>query len=161
MELIVTVAIVAIIATVATPALSTLMRNNRLSTENFQFIKALKYARSQAITLKQNIVVASISGTQNWATGWTITDAAGNVLQQSNGFGNGSVFTQDQLQPSIVFTRFGFVNNPAAAPFTFTHNDANATCIGNYSGQITINANGQITSIPIVCDGNNEFTLDS
>ncbi|MBL1292767.1 MAG: GspH/FimT family protein [Thiotrichales bacterium] len=152
-ELLIVISMIAIIATIAAPALSNAIKSNRLSTENFQFIKAMKYARYQAITGKQTITVTSATGTNNWAAGWNITDQNGNLIRSAIPLGNGSVFSGNNNVSTFSFTRFGFLGN--GANLTFTHNDPNATCIGNYSGPITITPNGDITSRPVICDGNN------
>ncbi len=151
-ELLVVISMVAILATIAVPAISNSIQANRVSTENFHFIKAIKYARYQAIDGKQTITVSSNSGTADWSQGWIITDQNGTVLRNSIALGNGSVFTQNGNLNSFVFTRFGFLGN--GVPLVFTHNHPNANCIGNYSGPITITPNGVTSTLPIVCDGN-------
>ena len=68
------------------------MRNNRIVSQNNEFIGALNYARSEAIRRSGSVSVCSstnghLFGTTNWATGWIVfVDAnADGTLNASDG----------------------------------------------------------------------------
>jgi len=82
-ELIVTLAVAAIILGWAVPSVSALMKNNRTTTNVSDFLGALNYARSEAITRGSRVTICianatftqcDTSGTAKWKNGWLIYD---------------------------------------------------------------------------------------
>lgn len=77
-ELIVTLAIAAILLTVAVPSFTTMLQNNRLSTQTGDIISALNLARSEAIKRGTRVTVCKSNNRQNctvqndWSQGWIV-----------------------------------------------------------------------------------------
>ena len=76
-EMMVVVAIAGIAMAFAIPAMGTFMKNERLVTQINTLVGHLAYARSEAVTRRQQIILCASSnmtscqGT-NWATGWIL-----------------------------------------------------------------------------------------
>ena len=79
-ELMVVVAILAILTAFAAPYMGQMVRSQRLRTTSFDVFSSLTLARSEAIKRNVSVTMAPVGG--DWAKGWTITDANGNVLKQ-------------------------------------------------------------------------------
>jgi len=86
-ELLITLTIAVIIAAVAIPALHTLIKTNRMSTQLSEWLTILQAARSQAISHQQHVVICpstdqnGCANTTQWQNGW-ITFADRNLNQQ-------------------------------------------------------------------------------
>lgn len=79
-ELMIVVAIVAILTAVAAPYMGNMVRSQRLRTTTFDVFASLTLARSEAIKRNVSVTMAPVGG--DWAKGWTVTDANGNVLKK-------------------------------------------------------------------------------
>ena len=77
-ELAVTVAIAAILAMVAVPSFNGIIATQRARTYSSALYATLAKARSQAITLNNNVTLQPKAG--GWQTGWQILDVNNNVL---------------------------------------------------------------------------------
>ena len=80
-ELMVTLAVFALLAAFAAPNVSSLMRNNRLSTQSNEFISALNIARSEAVKRSTVVTICISDGntppncdnaSTSWQDGWII-----------------------------------------------------------------------------------------
>lgn len=71
-ELMVVVAILAIVIGLAAPYLGNFFVSNRLDSSFNTALSALSLARAEAIRRGQPVTIASLSGGQNWSTGWTV-----------------------------------------------------------------------------------------
>lgn len=87
MELMITLAIVAILAAVAVPSMRVFIQNERLVTQINSLLSHLQYARSEAITRHQQVVLCASSNASSctggdWADGWIMfsdPDTSGDV----------------------------------------------------------------------------------
>ena len=87
LELMITLAIVAVLMTIALPSMQDFIKNERLVTQLNSLLSHLQYARSEAVTRHQQVVLcASDNGstctTGDWQDGWIMfadTDASGGV----------------------------------------------------------------------------------
>jgi type IV fimbrial biogenesis protein FimT len=80
-ELMVVVAILGIIAAIAAPNMGIMIRTQRVRTNAFDVFSSLTLARSEAV--KRNVAVTMRpTDPTNWAQGWTVADANGNLLRQ-------------------------------------------------------------------------------
>jgi len=75
LELMITLAIASILAAVAIPSMQVFIQNERLVTQINSLLSHLQYARSEALTRHQQVVLcASSNGSSctagNWADGW-------------------------------------------------------------------------------------------
>ena len=76
-ELMITLAIAAILLSIAAPSFSTMIQNNRITTQANQFIAAMTYARSEAVKRGVAIDITATSSDVNWDNGWTIAVSGG------------------------------------------------------------------------------------
>jgi type IV fimbrial biogenesis protein FimT len=77
-ELVITVTLAAILATIAVPSFTGMIASQRARTVAADLYATLAKARSDAITLNQNVTLQANAG--GWANGWQILDASNNVL---------------------------------------------------------------------------------
>lgn len=77
-ELVVTLALAGILATVAVPSFQGIIAAQRARTYASALYATLAKARSEAITLNNNVTLQAKAG--GWQTGWQILDANNNVL---------------------------------------------------------------------------------
>lgn len=78
-ELMVTVAVLAILVTVAIPNYQAFVVNSRMTAQANDFLASLNLARSEAVKRNAPVSMNAVDG--DWASGWEIVDAGGNVLR--------------------------------------------------------------------------------
>lgn len=78
-ELMVTVAVLAILVAIALPNYQAFVLNSRMTAQANNFLASLQLARSEAV--KRNAAVTMSAPDGDWANGWQIADAGGNVLR--------------------------------------------------------------------------------
>ena len=78
-ELMVTVAVLAILLAIALPNYQAFVLNSRMTAQANDFLASLQLARSEAVKRNAPVSVNAIDG--DWANGWEIADAGGNVLR--------------------------------------------------------------------------------
>lgn len=84
-ELMVVLVLVAILAGLGMPSLRASIDRNAVSAEALRIVKLLNFARSEAVTKDQNIVIDPNSNGTNWGGGWNIySDAVANLAQAFN-----------------------------------------------------------------------------
>ena len=154
-ELMIVVVIVGILTALAAPAMTQMVRNQRVKTAAFDLNASLVFARSEA--LKRNVAVTiTPNDAGNWTKGWRITDANNNLLKQEadrNLLADELSFTGPA---SVVFARNGRLN-AAVAGFniddpgkTYTTAAAYAKrgrrCVGlDLRGRVTTQSGGEGT----------------
>ena len=79
-ELMVTIAVLAILVAIALPNYQAFVLNSRMTAQANDFLTSLHLARSEAV--KRNAAVTMSARVGNWANGWRIADAGGNVLRE-------------------------------------------------------------------------------
>ena len=104
-EIMVVIMIVGVLAAIAFPAMTDLIRTQKVRSAAYDLFADLTFARGEAIARGRNVTMTSTSGT-NWLDGWTIMDTGNNaVLRQQGAGSSGIVFTADGSQ--VVFERNG------------------------------------------------------
>ena len=88
-ELLIAVTVLAVMMAVGLPNFTEFVRNQRVKTASFDLFSSLIYARSEAITRNASVKVEPVGG--DWASGWTIKDAGGNVLKTLDKVGGNMV----------------------------------------------------------------------
>jgi type IV fimbrial biogenesis protein FimT len=174
-ELMVTVAIAGVFASLAAPAMTTLIRNNRIQTEASSLVGDLQLARNEAIKRGSPVAVcpAAVGGgscltTNTWQSGWIVfTDPNGNGVYDGNPEAvlryRQALTSTDTVaastQPatnSISFNRDGFATGMGTTTtmlqFHAANNDTKATrCISvNLGGRLTTLGYGD-TSMAVTC----------
>lgn len=120
-ELVVTLAILGIILTIAIPNFQSMLASNRMASQANDVITAMSLARSEAVKRAAQVTVCASSdgatcGT-NWAQGWVVRDAGGNVLRVFRGL-NGNSTLVSSAGGSVVFTATGSTTLAANATLT-------------------------------------------
>jgi type IV fimbrial biogenesis protein FimT len=115
-ELMIVVVIIGILTAFAAPAMTQMVRNQRVKSAAFDLNASLVFARSEA--LKRNVAVTITPNTAgDWTQGWQIRDANNNLLKQE---GNRNLNAKE-----LVFT------GPAAV--TFARTGRLAAAVGNFN----------------------------
>jgi len=123
-EMMLVVLIIGILSALAVPSMRSLIRTQQVKTISFDVFASLTLARSEA--LKRNVSVTMAPGGGGWATGWTVTDANGNVLRtQQYSSSNASITLTGPA--NVVYNSSGRLTAGAVpAPFVLTSNDIEA-----------------------------------
>lgn len=154
-ELMVVVGIAGILAAIAIPAMDTLIQTNRISAQAREIVTAFNYARSEAVTRKQDVSVVPTDGADwnNGLTIWldddgdnTVDNNAEEVLQVFDGL-SGSTLTPSAAIVRTTFDSDGFLSTPSASP-DFTLQLDNCKVDGR---TITLNLNGRVEISTAAC----------
>ena len=119
-ELLMTLIVVSIVVSLGAPALSDIIRNNRLTTQTNALVTALNVSRSEAIRRNANITMCASSDqltctNDGWENGWIIMDDNNQVLRVFEPLeGLSSMASTAQ---SIQYTPTGFINGGVAVTF--------------------------------------------
>ncbi len=120
-ELIIVLVIAGILAAIAAPSFSQFIDSQRAKNAATDIYVALTRTRSEALRLNQNVTLAPVSG--NWASGWQVTDAAGNVLDAHAALRNLTVTGPT----NVIYKSSGRLTSGADALFTITGNYSSST----------------------------------
>lgn len=119
-ELAIVVAIISVLVYLLGPSMSRMVVSQRLKNASFDLASTLSLARSEALTRNLNVTVSPV--TENWADGWTVTDANGGVLRRQSAY--------DRIAVSgpvrITFTGDGRPDT-TATPFAATSTEVEAS----------------------------------
>ena len=141
-ELMIVVVIVAILTAMAAPWMGQMVRTQRLRTSSFDVLASLQLARSEAIKRNVAVTMAANSGS-DWSTGWTVTDANGNVLKRQ-----GVTDTTTMTGPTtIVFNGTGRLNGAVPAFDLHSQVDDHTTLFRC----ITVDLSGRAVSKEAAC----------
>mgnify|MGYP000058818912 CR=1 FL=1 len=106
-EMMVVVAIMGLLAAIATPYMGDMIRRQRIKTASFDVFSSLAFARSEAIKRNTSVTLTP-TNPADWAYGWRVQDANGNVLRDQAGWagftstGTAAVPTINILGPATV-----------------------------------------------------------
>jgi type IV fimbrial biogenesis protein FimT len=168
-ELVAVMAIIAILLTVAVPSFTTMMKDNRLSTQTREIVSALNLARSEAIKRGARVTVCKSNDEQNctaagndWSRGWIIyvdnsdpandTRDAGDPILRVRGplSGNNTLTGNVNVDDYISFVANGFsrLSSGGMQAGTLTLCDANDN---NRARAIVISTTGRIQLNTVTC----------
>ncbi len=117
-ELLIALTIGGLLMGLAVPSFTSMMRNNRLTTEANNLVTAFNIARSEAINRRGTITVCpstnqtSCNG-DSWDDGWIVLDDATDEVVQVFSAMKGHP-TIDSTADSVQYTAGGFLNGGAA-----------------------------------------------
>lgn len=128
LELIITVGIIGVVTAIAIPSVGVYVKNDRLTTNINTLVSHLAFARNEAITQSQQVVLCistnttSCTGT-NWAQGWIVfSDLNGNgvvnsgsdtVLRAYQALGSNNTLTSTAIATQVIYDNRGFTSTPA------------------------------------------------
>ena len=144
-EMMVVIGIVAILAAIAAPNMGAMIKRQRIKTAAFDVFASLNFARSEAI--KRNTTVTLTPVASDWAKGWQITDANGNVLRDQKGWDNLVV-----TGPATVgFSGAGRLAAGQGTPFALTGGSAGAAVQTSDYRCVTLDLSGRAVSKEGAC----------
>jgi type IV fimbrial biogenesis protein FimT len=125
LELMITLAIVAIVTSLAIPSLSQFIKNDRLVTQINTLVSHLAYARSEAVTRNQQVVICArgsdTSCGSDWKEGWLLFVDDGNgsldigtdtILRvQQTLEGQNLLFSSALIGNSVIYDYRGFASD--------------------------------------------------
>lgn len=105
-ELMIAIVVLAILIAIAVPSFTEQIQRNQMRSATADFITAVAYARSEAVTRAAPVFVRTTSGTDDWSGGWCVTTA-------NNCTGSPIRVFEDVKGPSVkgasnTVTSFGF-----------------------------------------------------
>ena len=126
LELLLTVAMIGVLISFAIPALHSTVQNNRLLSCSNKLVTAVQYAKSEAVTQKQTVLVtsqANANGTPNYRVGFDNDSdnavSAAELLQVISCEGEGITMSNSLGTDYISFGATGF-RNDGQGTITFT-----------------------------------------
>lgn len=142
-ELMATLLIISVIAAIAMPGFNDLLRNNRAAAQSDLLLKALNYARGEAVRRNVEVRITSLSGDKNWGSqGWRIwvnkdTDEvftnADDELQTQSGLSGGASLIAPDIS-ELIFSGNGFLKKlpgyTFATQLTFNFRDSSRCDLG-------------------------------
>jgi len=108
-ELMMVIAIAGVMAAFAGPSFTTMINNNRITTQTNQFILAVQIARSEAVKRGRPISITATDGS-NWAQGWQVLDENDAVIQNFDAVPSGLTVVSADSKTSFTFSGSGEVN---------------------------------------------------
>jgi type IV fimbrial biogenesis protein FimT len=161
-ELMITITVLGLLLGVAVPSFLDTVRNNRLITQNNEFIGSLNVARSEALKRSGSVsVCASVdqltcSGSTNWSTGWIVfNDANANgILDAGDGLNpllqaTGAAPPEFTMNATRSFVRFA----PSGMAATGIENFelVRTGCVGPYARRINVSVVGRVSTTTVAC----------
>jgi len=128
LELMITIAIVIILTTIGIPSFVGLIRDSNMTATANDFLTALNYARSEAVTRNTNVIIKSKSGTnKDWKAGWDVfadtnnnnTLDAGELLKTHEALANSYTLTANaaNLDTQVLFKSTGLRDSVIGGTF--------------------------------------------
>ena len=108
-ELMMVIAIAGVMATVAGPSFTTMINNNRITTQTNQLILAIQVARSEAVKRGRPVSVTATNGS-DWEQGWDVIDENDVVIQNFDAIPSGLTIVSAGSKTSFIFSSGGDVN---------------------------------------------------
>lgn len=147
-EAMVVISILAILAAIGTPAMTDLLRTQKIRATSYDIFADLTYARSEAISRGRNVEMRSASGGNDWVGGWTIVDLAdpANPLRTEGARSAGILFTADSDR--VTFDRTG---RTTAGVISFTITPVDLSAPDSQKRCVRIDPSGRARSTEGVC----------
>ena len=145
-EIMVVIAIVGVLSAIAFPAMTDLIRTQKVRSAAYDLFADLTFARGEAIARGRNVTMTSNAGT-DWLKGGMIIDTGNNAVLRQQGEGSsGIIFTADGSQ--VVFERNG---RTSAGRVSFSISPVDASAPANQKRCIRIDPSGRAVSSDGVC----------
>ncbi|MCG6889161.1 MAG: GspH/FimT family pseudopilin [Gammaproteobacteria bacterium] len=151
LELMITMTLVSLVMAIGIPSMRDFIKNDRLVTQINTMVGHLAYARSEAVTRHQTVIICASSNqtscsSSNWAEGWILfvdTDnnadfsAGEDMLRQHVALSGGTTFTSS-VGSVVTYDERGFAPNSIG---TFSLCDDRGTA---HMKSISISATGRV-----------------
>jgi len=159
-EIMFAITIFAILMAVAVPSFLETVRNNRLVTQNNEFISALNIARSEALKRSSPVSICSsadqtaCSGSLDWTTGYIVFDDPNSNGQADVGETVLQAWGAAPPEFTLTATNRNFVRfvgsgtaNAGAEVFDLVRTG----CVGNKARRINISFVGRVSTATVAC----------
>lgn len=151
LELMITLTLISLVMAIGIPSMRDFIKNDRLVTQINTMVGHLAYARSEAVTRHQTVIICASSNltscsSSNWAEGWILfvdTDnnadfsAGEDMLRQHEALSGGATFTSS-VGSVVTYDERGFAPNSIG---TFSLCDDRGT---THMKSISISATGRV-----------------
>ncbi|HUV23027.1 MAG TPA: GspH/FimT family pseudopilin [Gammaproteobacteria bacterium] len=151
LELMITLTLISLVMAIGIPSMRDFIKNDRLVTQINTMVGHLAYARSEAVTRHQTVIICASSNltscsSSNWAEGWILfvdTDnnadfsAGEDMLRQHEALSGGATFTSS-VGSVVTYDERGFAPNSIG---TFSLCDDRGTA---HMKSISISATGRV-----------------
>ncbi len=106
-ELMIVLVIAGILVTLGVPAMTNMIKDNRISAETNRLATSIRFARSEAIKRNQVVSIAKVSGSdKEWEAGWEIyVDVSGDGNQAIDIEGGDILLRQESEAPTGLEVR--------------------------------------------------------
>ena len=140
-ELMVVIFIIGVLAAIAAPNMGELIRRQRIKTSAFDVLASLTLARSEAV--KRNVAVTITPVANDWAKGWTVTDANNNVVKEQ-----GELTSVTVVGPAnVIYASNGRLSSVTTPVFDLSTANVNAKALRC----IRVDTSGRPTSKECAC----------
>lgn len=144
-ELMVAIVVLAILIAIAVPSFKTQIQSSKMRTTTADFITAIAYARSQAVTRAENVHVRAKTG--GWAAGWCVT-VGGDCAAPLRDFEAPKGIAVSGTGTSYSFNQLGYLADAA------TTSQKISLCSDNDGKEISILQLGQALAQSCTCTSN-------
>ena len=164
-ELLLAIGVLLVIIILAMPSFQSVVQNNRSIALSNEWVRAIQYARSEALQRSSIVSICPAQNNQynscgtNWNNGWIIFTNPNNdtvfngssdeqALRIQRAFENGESLTVQPSRSIISFNPRGFVSGAVSSTvFTITANG----CSGNSGRAVTVLSTGKLDMAPSAC----------
>ena len=108
-ELMIVITVIGVMAAFAGPSFTTMIDNNRITTQTNQFILAVQIARSEAVKRGRSVSLTATDGS-DWGQGWDVKDENDVVIQTFDAVPSGLTIVSAGIKTSFSFGSDGDVN---------------------------------------------------
>ncbi|VAW79514.1 hypothetical protein MNBD_GAMMA15-1217 [hydrothermal vent metagenome] len=121
MELMIGLAIASIVLSVGVPSFTSLINNNRLTSQVNELVTTFNLARSEAIKRGRPIDISAASGDENWKDGWTVeVNGTGTDIRVFAAQKGSHTLVADGDEPTFTYNSQGFLSTACAASCTIS-----------------------------------------
>lgn len=120
-ELIIGLAIAALVLSLAIPSFTSMIRNNRMTSQVNELVTAFSVARSEAIKRGASIDITSTSSGSSWKDGWVVeVNGAGTDIRTFGAQKGDHTLVADGGESTFTYNSQGFLSTACAANCTIS-----------------------------------------
>jgi len=155
-ELLVTITLAAILLGIAVPSFRGMVANNRLVTQTNDFVGAVNFARSEAITSNTNVTLCRVASAAATAcagslapwTEWIVRNAGGTVIRRGAvaTFGGTVKVSSNLTLDSVTFSSDGLARTGGDLVNNLNFTVCTTTAANNNFRQVTLGAGSRLST---------------
>lgn len=137
-ELMMSIVVLAILVGIGIPSFTTLINNNRVTSQVNDFVTSINLARSEAIKRGASLTVTA--GGAGWSSGWTVA-MGGTPLRQYDALKNDTTLSaSDGVTTTLTFDSRGFLSNGSTVTFNLCNDES------TFDRQVSVTAGGRVNT---------------